>query len=192
VPGTHQDIQRIAKSTRPLMPGLCQGEKMYRKILGNILIIICFASTVFALDSHEYMKPEDVVICIYRDFSWEAVMDTTGGALNLIEQPKDILALYFSDEITSLIMKDRECVESSGEICNLNFDPIFCSQDPGAYELKISPVDSSGIVRVQFLYPSNDELIKVSYKIIKTVYGWRIGDVFYSNGSSLLDILKQK
>lgn len=150
---------------------------------------MCFSFTAFAGEARKYNKPEDVVAWLYRDFAWEAVMDMHWEGASLIEQPREVLGRYFSAELVSLILKDRACTQKTHEICRLDFDPIFASQDPGAAELKISPADNSGIVHVQFLYPSNHEQVKLAFKVVKTASGWRINDIVYKDSLSLLRLL---
>lgn len=154
-----------------------------------LTVSICLPSTSFAI-SREYRKPEDVVAWLYRDFSWEATMG--GQFLNesLIEQPKEVLSLYFTDEMVSLIMKDRACVKATHELCNLDFDPIFVSQDPSAVDLEVSPADKSNTVHVRFRYASNQERVDLDFKVEKTAHGWRVSNIIYGHGKSLLKILK--
>lgn len=166
------------------------------RVLCAVCLLIVVASTSYpipssAANSHEYRKPEDVVAWLYRDFSWVAVMgDQYWKNDSLIEQPRQILALYFSDELVSLIMKDREYVKETHELGNLNFDPIFASQDPSADDLKISSVDKSDMVHVQYVCPYNQKQIKLDFKVERTTHGWRISDIVYENGVSLKKILR--
>lgn len=141
--------------------------------------LVAMPLDTMAADTHVYEKPEDVVAWVYRDFAFNAIMTLYWKDASLIEQPKEILLLYFTDELASLIIKDRQCVEETHEICNLNFDPIFASQDPGAMDLEISPADKSNTVHVQFTYPGNGQKISLSYGIEKTPRGWRIKDIIY-------------
>jgi hypothetical protein len=163
----------------------------------NLFTSICLSIPVIAVESHEYRKPEDVVAWLYRDFAWEAVMfyGPFEEQDSLLEQPSEILERYFSEELTLLILKDRKCVEESGLICRLDFDPIWASQDPGADDLKISPGDDFGAVSVQFIYPSNREKIRLVFKTEKTEKGWRISDIVYERKErtfSLLGILSRQ
>jgi len=164
------------------------------RILVSLLILVTLCGTppfkAIAADYRNYRKPEDVVAWLYRDYAFDAIMSEYWKDASLIQQPENILRLYFTNELTSLILKDRQCVERTHEICNLDFDPIFASQDPGAADLKISPLDSSGVVHVQFTYPSNGEKINLSYAVVKTKSGWRIKDIIYKEGRSLGKLLR--
>jgi hypothetical protein len=161
-------------------------------ILSLIVLSLQLPLDAITADSHVYKKPEDVVAWIYRDFAFDAIMAPYWKNASLIEQAREILLLYFTEEIASLILKDRQCVKETHEICKLDFDPIFASQDPGAMDLQILPADKSNTVRVQFLYPGNGEKISLSYEIEKTNRGWRIRDIIYSNTRSLRKLLSGK
>jgi len=167
-------------------------------LIGAIFSLLALAFSLImplhaiAADSHDYNKPEDVVAWIYRDFAFDAIMPLYWKNASLAQQPGKTLLLYFIDELASLILKDSQCVKQTHEICNLDFDPIFASQDPGAMDLEVSPADKSNTVHVQFKYPSNGEKISLSYKVEKTPQGWRIRDIIYSNFGSLKKLLTEQ
>jgi hypothetical protein len=156
------------------------------------LVFVCMflmlGSVAYAASSGD--RPEDTVARMYKDFAWEAVIDEPRwDGEQLIEQPEPILRRYFDDRLTALILRDRACVAKSHEICRLNFDPIWASQDPGATELKVFPATSSNIVQVQFRYPGDKARIKLSYRMMRTARGWRIADIEYPSSRSLSMIL---
>jgi hypothetical protein len=155
-----------------------------------LTVSICLPSLSYA-NSREYKKPEEVVAWLYRDFSWEVTMgDQYWQNGTLIEQPREVLSQYFSDEMVSLIIKERACVKAKHELCNLNFDPIFVSQDPSAVDLEISHADKSNTVHVRFRYACSQERVNLYFKIEKTARGWRVSNITYGDGKSLLKILK--
>ncbi len=158
------------------------------KLLLFVTFPLAISVCAMAADSHTYKKPEDVVAWVYRDFAFTTIMDYWKHSL-LIEQPKETLSLYFTDELAELILKDRKCVRETHEICNLDFDPIFASQDPGAESLQIAPANKGNRIHVQFTYPSNGEKITLVYEVQKTNRGWRIKDIIYKNRPSLRKLL---
>ena len=102
-----------------------------------------------------------------------------------MEQPRAVLAQYFDDSLTELILRDRACAERTHEICRLDFDPIWDSQDPGATELKVLATGDSSVVAVTFRFPSTGETIALSYRMVRTRNGWRVHDIAYHDGSTL-------
>lgn len=133
--------------------------------------------------------PEGMVFQLYKEYAWEAVL--TGGPDGLMQQPREVLESYFDTNLASLILKDRACVKKRREICKLDFDPIWASQDPSAGDLNVEKTKNENIVKVQFRYPSTDERIELLYRLTKTSKGWRISDIS-SKQWSLLAILSSK
>lgn len=124
-----------------------------------------------------------IVYRIYKDFSWQAVLEYSDSLESILgkplpKQPRSVLNKYFDDTLSSLLINDAECVVRRGEICALDFDPIFASQDSAAYDLVITKTGINTI-RVQFNYPSSSKGVTLEYIIIKTDKGWRISDIVY-------------
>jgi hypothetical protein len=120
-------------------------------------------------------SPEGIVFKLYRDYAWEAIM---AGSFSdeLLEQPQNVLEQYFDEKLTALILKNRVCEEKKG-MCNLDFNPIWDSQDPSAGDLTVEKTDKQNIVSVKFRYPSTDERTELKYRVTKTAAGWRISDI---------------
>jgi hypothetical protein len=146
-----------------------------RSILFSFFIIISLITSVDAASFQPNDSiPEGIVLKVYKDYAWEAIM--AGPYDGLLEQPKSVLEQYFDEKLTSLILKDRACAEKKG-ICNLDFDPVWDSQDPSASDLEVKKTDKQNIISVTFRYPSNDERTELKYRVTKTVKGWRISDI---------------
>lgn len=145
--------------------------------------------------SQAYAQPTaiQVVAQLYRDFAWEAVIDEPGSdSYTLLSQPRAVLERHFDAKLASLILEDRQCAIQTREICKLDFSPIWASQDPGATELRIVAGSKPDIVSVKFRYPSNGESIELSYLMARTKLGWRVSDIRYTSGSTLLSVLTAK
>ncbi len=150
---------------------------------------------LFVVMSQAHAQPTaiQVVAKLYRDFAWEAVIDEPRSASHtLLSQPRAVLELYFDAKLSSLIFEDRQCVTQTREICKLDFSPIWASQDPGATELKIVSGSKPNIVSVKFRHPGNGETIELSYFMARTKLGWRVSDIRYTSGSTLLSVLSAK
>lgn len=156
-----------------------------------VLLVAC-VSTAYA-EPNSKSGAVQIVAQLYRDFAWEAIIDEPGwDGHNLLDQPRLVLERYFDHNLASLILKDRQCEIQTHEICRLDFSPIWASQDPGASETKIISGATPNIVSVKFRYPSDGTKIELSYRMVKTNAGWRIADIRYSSGSTLLSILSAK
>ncbi len=127
--------------------------------------------------------PEGTVRRLYRDYAWEGVgVDISdGGQATLQGQTLPELKKYFDDGLARLLRADRDCIERTHEICNLDHIIIFASQDPAAMDLSISPPNEKNQVLVTFKYPSNNELLRLRYDMVKTADGWRIHDIYDLN-----------
>lgn len=135
------------------------------------------------------ISAEDVIKRLYRDYAWQALgldldIPTVSG------QTMSELERYFDSAISKLIVEDGECSERTEDVCRLDFNIIFDSQDAAAYEIKISQINTKDEIRVSFKYPSNRKAIKLVYKMVRTNKGWRIKDIYYESGrKSLSQIL---
>lgn len=135
-----------------------------------------------------------IVGSLYKAFAWQ-VLSSSDDVFGkpLVQQEDPVLRRYFDQELTSLLIKDRHCATKAGGICNLDFDPIFASQDPAAVDLSIRSMPND-IVAVEFTYPANGEKVKLEYRLTKTQGAWRIGDIRYPGMSdaSLKQLLARK
>ena len=133
------------------------------------------------------------VVQLYRAYAWEAVIDEpTQPTLELMEQPGKVLARYFDDTLTALILTDRACAARVHGECNLDFLPIWDGQDPsGSAEMKIAATADPGVVAVTFRYLPNYQMVHLSYRMTRTTRGWRIHDIVSSRGWSLLALLRR-
>lgn len=120
---------------------------------------------------------------LYRDFAWEAVL-AQPDARGLAQQPEAILLRYFTPELASALAADAACAERRGEMCALDFAPLWASQDPAAHDLSVAPGTEAGQVRVQF-YPATGQVLQLTFRLVSTNGGWRIADILYPSGSSL-------
>jgi hypothetical protein len=127
---------------------------------------------------------------LYKDYAWEAVIEEPIVPGSLLEQPRSVLARYFDDTLTAALLTDRACAAKAHGICNLDFDPIWASQDPdGATSLRVTATPDSNVVAVSYVYAPNGSPHSLSYHLRKTPRGWRIHDIVYPDGTSLLGLL---
>ena len=74
-----------------------------------------------------------IVRQLYADFACEAVIDDLNGCgiqHEFVDQPQAVLARYFDDQLVRLWLADLQCAARARAICNLDFSPIWNSQDP--------------------------------------------------------------
>lgn len=157
---------------------------------------LCFLACFSAFNVHaesDAISARAVVQKLYQDYAWVVLIDDT-GLVGLVDQPETELSKYFTSSLSSLISKDHKCAEETKDICNLDFDPIYDSQDPdGAHQLRIEPMNSGSLVRVVFLRQwSSPVIAELRYKMVRTPAGWRIDDIYYNSHESIRAILQHK
>ena len=163
----------------------------------TLTFIFLLTFPILAFASNDDNNCSSIVYTLYKDFSWQAVLSNPDMNHKIMvpidEQPYEVLTKYFDEALSSLFVKNQECVRKTGEACSLDFDPIFASQDSAATDLTIKQTNGN-IVQVQFIYPSNGQKIHLEYKTIKTTNGWRISDIVYKNSPkfSLKQLLSGK
>jgi len=106
---------------------------------------------------------------------------------------KQILNKYFDSNLTKLFLLDEKCKEETGDVCNLDFDPIIDAQDyDEKYPTEIvirEEAREKNRYKVEF---TNLGKRIIFYDLQKTDKGWRITDINYPNGYSLKKGLSRK
>jgi len=161
----------------------------YKKYLFSIVIcfviIICSQLSEISLAA---ATPESFIRDLYKNY--------------LIQYDKEYwfdneykLLVYFDKNMTKLFLNDEKCKEETGEVCNLNFDPIISAQDLDNkygvnYEIKMVDSDSTTI-RCQVIF-TNITTRTLIFELKKIENEFKIIDIIYSSGQSLKTILSQE
>jgi hypothetical protein len=152
----------------------------------------CFVSWATA-SADQPVPPTSIVERLYSDFNWETRFDGNSSKHEtLIEKPLASLLQYFDKDLAALLVHDRKCVVESGEICNLDFSPIWDSQDPEGATVKIGSGGQPNEVQVIVVYGAGAAHL-LKYKMKLTNAGWRITDIQSATGGwSLMKLLSPK
>ena len=101
---------------------------------------------------------------------------------------------YFDPNLTMLLIRDDKYTEKHpGEVGDLDFDPIIDAQDFDEklpVSVVVTKLDSKFPVRIKVVF-SNISPRTIVFELKQTEQGWRISDIIYSDGSSLVKILSQ-
>lgn len=134
-----------------------------------------------------------VVAKLYKDFAWQAIAsqpDLFGH--DITQQSRSTLERYFTPELTNLLIKDVACKGKFQEICNLDVDVLFDSQDPRVTDLEVATI-APGRVAVVFKDPISDETTKIEFIVTQVAGKWKIADIIYKRGGwSLKKVLSNK
>lgn len=141
---------------------------------------------------HRHSTPPGLALVtdLYRQFAWEAVLAPANDhELSFVEQPRNALQRYLSPVLARRLDADRACMRATGEICQINFAPLWYSQDPVAYDLRVQATDDPDLIRVQFERPGSNAPVVLHFELVRTGLGLRIDDIRYPDGMTLRDIL---
>lgn len=127
-------------------------------------------------------ESEDKVVArLYKDYAWEAFTAQPKLFGNgLTGENKTTLEKYFAPDLAQLFVADSACEIREQGICNLDFEPLFDSQDPRITDLEVTRL-SPGRVQVQFKDPVTDETTRIDFKLVRTGGKWRIDDMIYKS-----------
>jgi hypothetical protein len=124
-----------------------------------------------------------VVARLYKDYAWQAFsIQTELFGQGLGSANKATLEKYFAPDLAKLLVEDTACAVRTRELCNLDFDLLFDSQDPRITDLDVMRV-SPGKVRVQFKDPVTDKVTQIDFNLVMASGKWRIADIIYSEHS---------
>jgi hypothetical protein len=161
------------------------------------LLRLCFFLVSLNLASNSFSaeipSPQVLIVAkLYHDFAFEAVIDEpTFENSDFIDQPRNVLIRYFTPKLADLIIRDRQCVKATQEICRLNFVPLWGNQDPIGAGVKITTGTKADAVNVQLNYSSSTH--QLIFLLAQTSSGWRIRDIVYGEfHTTLVKILESK
>ena len=125
---------------------------------------------------------KDLVAQLYKEHS---------GKSDPLQYPasKKRLQNYFHKALLDLYLKDQE--DSKGEVGKIDFDPLYDAQDLQIKDFSLVVLNNkkdSGYVAARFKNMGVEQ--QVVFALQSTKAGWRIADIQYKDGRSLLKILK--
>ena len=157
-----------------------------------IILLLCALATSCNSASQPRAAADALgtVVQLYKDYSWEAVLDEPLLPGTLTSEPQSILARYFDSTLVALILKDRTCSEEANAVCNLDFLPIWDAQDPPGLTVRIVPGKDSTTVVVTVRNATRVDVSQLTYAMVRTAVGWRIHDISYNSHPSLVTLLR--
>jgi hypothetical protein len=130
-------------------------------------------------------NPESIIFKLYEE---HRPQNGKGISFN----DRKTLSQYFTEDLTTLFLRNAECEKRTHSVCNLNMDPIFNAQDygNGPLNLEVKKISSKPQLRYEAKF-TNIERTSLVIELRKTDVGWRISDIIYSPKSSLRALLSQ-
>lgn len=160
--------------------------------MGNVFRATIFLALLTVLSAH---AAEDarlaVVERLYQDYAWETAPGISKRTPFLNEK-SSVLTKYLTKSLSRLMLDDRKCSERTREICNLDFSPIWNSQDPEGTKFRVMGVGPDNAVAVSIVYPGQRS-VTLALDVVQTEEGWRINDIHSSSPEwSLRKVLSKK
>jgi hypothetical protein len=116
-----------------------------------------------------------VVQRLYQDYAWETEPGISKRT-TLFSERSSVLRTYLTQSLSRLVLEDQQCSERTGGICNLDFVPIWNSQDPEGAKFRVVGTSPSNAVAVEITYPGRRS-VTLTFDVVSTEAGWRINDI---------------
>jgi hypothetical protein len=125
---------------------------------------------------------QDLVARLYKEHT---------GKSDPLQSPasKKLLQEYFYKPLLDLYLKDQQ--QSKGEVGKIDFDPLYDAQDIEVTDFNVVVLNNqkdSPSVAARFKNLGVEQEVVFTLKTTKA--GWRIADIRYKDGRSLLKILR--
>jgi hypothetical protein len=128
---------------------------------------------------------------LYQRYAWVVVFSSgpAAGSVPLARASRKELSEVFAPDLAWAIWNDAQCAEKRGEICVLDFDVLFDSQDPSARDLVIQTDKRTTEAQVCFKDVADARRCLTFTGV--TIHGeTRIADIRYPRGQSLRQLLR--
>ena len=94
----------------------------------------------------------------------------------LLERPGVYLKRFLSPALLALVLEERRR-SKPGELGNLDFAPLWASQDPAGARVSVTPGKQEGEVRVSLRYGGST--LQLEFKMIVHGNQWLVDDILY-------------
>ena len=131
--------------------------------------------------SMKSMSPRGLVVDLYRQHKTRSPFFQA--------RSRALLDKYFAKKLADLLWQDAH--SSGGEVGALDGDPLFNAQD---MEIKKFSIEEgtvmAGGANVPVSFENFGEKHRIVFRLVAERTRWKIADIAYDDGSSLLEILK--
>ncbi len=145
-----------------------------------LLLGFVFAS----LHAAEPGTPEALIERLYQ-------VEMESGAVFQVAENATVAKKFLTQELVSLLVKDaKKSQEGEGVI---DFSPIFDAQDWELTDFRVSKVmeqENKSVVKASFA--NSGQRTVITYDCVATQAGWRVANIRYADGRSLLKLLRQE
>ncbi|HWC65386.1 MAG TPA: hypothetical protein VG777_04825 [Thermoanaerobaculia bacterium] len=139
------------------------------RLLSIAVFLVCTAARSGPAGEPRSDTPEAVIASLYAHHQ-------PGRGKEVDTCDRAAISRYCDARLTDLFLRDCACAKKTHEVCNLDWDPFYDSQDFGKEDPRprIERLEGSGAFEVTI---RNLGETKLTYEMTKTPAGWRIANV---------------
>ena len=127
-------------------------------------------------------SPETVVANLYKQHKKATPLFQT--------RSRALLDKYFDKQLADLLWKDATTTKE--EVGALNGDPLFNAQDMEIKNFLIGKATvNNGTAQVRVSFTNFDRKEEIVFDLVSGKTGWKVSNLTYSDGTTLVGILKQ-
>jgi hypothetical protein len=102
---------------------------------------------------------------------------------------KRYITKYFDKRLANLLWKEIAGTPS-GEVGNLDFDPLYNAQDTEITNFQVGkPKIESDKALVVVSFNNFNQKTRITFRMLNSAAGWKIENLIYGDGSDLIKIL---
>jgi hypothetical protein len=157
------------------------------KISKPILSLILLLAVSFSVNASQRSKatrtvsPRQVVINLYAQHKRRSPFFQT--------KSRALLDKFFDRTLASLLWRDAH--SAGGEVGALDGDPLFNAQDMEIKNFLVGPETvGAQAAEVPVSFENFGVKHKITFQLVAQSNGWRISNLLYDEGASLVDILR--
>lgn len=111
-----------------------------------------------------------------------------GGHHAIQAEARGVLRHYFDRKLTELILSNQKCEQEELGVCRISANILYHAQDATITDLRIcTNLSGEDVVDVRFKNFGVAEQVK--FKLTKVSDRWKISNILYQDGSSLMLML---
>lgn len=133
------------------------------------------------------------VTALYQQIGWQAsVTSPAEVGTPLLARSEAELGRLFSPALARLLVDDRRCTQRRQQVCGLDFDPLWDSQDPLGMSASLAPGAKPDQVKVVLSPPSGQPRAPMVVQLLQVNGAWRVDDIRYPGQRPSLKALLQR
>ena len=162
--------------------------KLKKLYFFDFIILFSFALfSVSAISCESRKELKELVKTLYKEYPPECIDVAEKQFTQLKNEDLITLKLFFVNDLAHAIKADSDCADESGEICLIDFDILFDSQDSEASNVIVSQSQEGKAIACFDNGPIKNHC--VVYIGVSENKSNKIFDIEYPNGTSLRKLL---